>query len=442
MKNHPRMKYTYIGVDSHKDTNTSVVINCFYEKLGEVTFDNVPSAFDKFLETVHKLKVKGTQLAFGLEDVSQYGKRLKDFLVKKKLLVKHVNAGLVASERKNISAMDKTDSIDALSAARVLINRFNELPDARIQDKYGVLESLVSRRNNVVRLNSNLKNHLHSHLTVTYPSYTKFFEHIDSKSALMFFDKFPCSDLVTGTTVAELEEFLYRYAPVMDCKEKAQHILTVVEKSGSNTLEYQETRNSIVRSAIRQISENLLEIERLDSMILKFMDNFEYNLDSLTGVDVVLSASLVAEIGDIAYFSTPAKLAKYAGISPVTYASGKSDVSFANSRGNRTLNSIFYKIALHCITLSGTTNKRILNPIMYEYYQKKLSEGKTKRMALKCVQRRLVNIVWSMMTNKTSYIAPLPEKYVEPVKENSVADASKQGKKDIKKEKSKNLVTN
>ena len=51
-------------------------------------------------------------------------------------------------------------------------------------------------------------------------------------------------------------------------------------------------------------------------------------------------------------------------------------------------------------------NKKMINPIFYEYYQKKLKEGKTKSQALKCVQRRLLNIIWNMMTYKTEYINP------------------------------------
>jgi hypothetical protein len=35
-----------------------------------------------------------------------------------------------------------------------------------------------------------------------------------------------------------------------------------------------------------------------------------------------------------------------------------------------------------------------------------MSEGKTKRQALKCVQRRLVNIVWAMLKNNEEYVNP------------------------------------
>ena len=102
----------------------------------------------------------------------------------------------------------------------------------------------------------------------------------------------------------------------------------------------------------------------------------------MRGIDTITAANLIAEIGDISKFSTAAKLARYSGVAPVTYASGKTDIQFSNQRGNRTLNSIFYKLAV-AVTMTAGKNKRIVNPFFYDYYNKKLAEGKTKRQALK-----------------------------------------------------------
>lgn len=51
-------------------------------------------------------------------------------------------------------------------------------------------------------------------------------------------------------------------------------------------------------------------------------------------------------------------------------------------------------------------NKKIINPLFYDYNHKKIADGKAKRQALKCVERRLVNIIWGMMTYRTEYINP------------------------------------
>ena len=412
--NHPKMKYTYIGIDSHKDTHCAVLLNCFFEKLGEITFINAPSEFEHFLEQVQKLKLKGTKPAFGLEDVSAYGRSLTVFLTGKKQMVKHVNAALVASERKSRNLLHKTDSEDAECAARVLLSRFDQLPDADPQDKYWVLKSLVTRRRSIVKMNTALKNHLHAFISGHYPSYHKFFANIDCKSALVFYDKYPSPSKLAGVTAEELAELLEEHSNKRLRLEKAQQILTCIKKDGNTAIGYQETRDLAVKSTIRQIKANLEEIESIDTILESYIENFDCKLTTMRGIDTVTAANLIAEIGDISKFSTAAKLARYSGVAPVTYASGKTDVQFSNQRGNRTLNSIFYKLAV-AVTMTAGKNKRIVNPFFHDYYNKKLSEGKTKRQALKCVQRRLVNIIWGMMTHKAEYINPPTQVKEKPI---------------------------
>ena len=125
----------------------------------------------------------------------------------------------------------------------------------------------------------------------------------------------------------------------------------------------------------------------------------------MTGIDVVTAAQLLSCIGDIKKFTTSAKLARYAGVAPVSCSSGKKDLQFANQRGNRELHSLFFNLAVRISATVGSTNKAV-NPFFYEYYHRKLSEGKTKRQALKCVERRLVNIIWTMLTYDEEYINP------------------------------------
>ena len=405
------MKWSYVGIDSHKDTHTAVFLDCFFGKTGEIAFGNVPSEFDAFLKEAQKYKVVGTDFAFGLEDVSAYGRALNVFLTEKKQTVKHVNAALVASERKSGSVLHKTDSFDAECAARVLLSRFDELPTADPQDKYWVLASVVARRNSLVKINVALKNHLHALLTDSYPNYKKYFPLVASKTALTFFERYPSPETLTGTTAEGLREFLHQEADSRLSLEKAAEFLNHIGKSGWKPSEYQAEKDFTVKSTVRQIKANVFEIGEVDGLLEKFLKNFDCKLTSMSGIDTVTAARLIAEIGDIRRFPTSAKLAKYAGVSPVTYASGKSDVQYANTRGNRQLNEIFFRIALTLTMAVGKTN-RIVNPYFYHYYRKKLSEGKTKKQALKCVERRLVNILWGMMKNNTEYINP--ETYDEP----------------------------
>jgi transposase len=403
--NHPKMAYTYVGIDSHKATHTAVFLDCFFGKLGEVSFANMPSGFPAFLKEANKLKMDGTEFLFGLEDISVYGRTLMVFLTDNGQKVKHVNALLVARERKNQTITQKTDSVDAECAARVLLSKFDELPDTTPNNKYWLLRSLVVRRDFVVKTNSSLKNHLHSILTPHYPNYSEFFPNIDSDASLAFFMRYPSPSTLECTALEELAEFLREASNnhVGNGKSGRNRAKEILDTLQNTTVPFQEIRDETVRSTIRQIQANSQEIERLETSIVAFLKEFDCTLTSMNGIDAVCAAQLLSCIGDITKFSTPAKLARYSGIAPVTYASGKKDLQFANQRGNRELNSIFHQLALRLIS---TNHGRARNPFFYEYYHRKISEGKTKRQALKCVARRLVNIVWTMLANNEEYVNP------------------------------------
>jgi len=405
--NHPKMSYTYVGIDSHKDTHTAVFLDCFFEKLGEIKFDNLPSKFPMFLTEAEKFRMKGTAFLFGLEDTSMYGRSLAVFLTDNGQQVKHVNAMLVARERKNQTITQKTDSIDAQCAARVLLSKFSELPDADPDDRHWILKTIVMRRAFIIKNNSSLKNHLHSILTQHYPHYRTLFPTMDSNVSLAFFMRYPSPSTLVGTTVEELADFfraasLGKFGFGRTPAERAGMILDTIEDT---TVPLQEIRDEAVRSTIRQIQFNLAEIKQLEATLAKVLAGFNTTLTSMNGMDTVSAAQMLSCIGDIKRFSTPAKLARYAGIAPVTYASGKKDKQFSNQRGNRELNSIFHMLAIRHIAVVRNSHE-IKNPFFYEYFHRKVSEGKTKRQALKCVERRLVNIIWSMLTHGKEYINP------------------------------------
>jgi hypothetical protein len=89
-------------------------------------------------------------------------------------------------------------------------------------------------------------------------------------------------------------------------------------------------------------------------------------------------------------------------VSPITYSSGETDKQKRNRQGNRKLRSILFNLSVRQIQVVRGT-KEPQNPIMYEYYQRKISEEKTKSQALVYIARRLVNIIFAMMKHKTSY---------------------------------------
>ena len=405
---HPKMQYTYIGIDSHKDTHTAVFLDCFYEKLGKIVFDNTVNAFSAFLSDAETFKQGGTTFMFGLEDVSAYGRALAVFLRDNNQPIKHVNAYLVARERKNHTFTEKTDSVDAECAARLLISKFGRLPDATDDEQYWLLRTLVVQRDFIMQSNVRLKSYLHNLLTQDFPSYHKFFYGIECKSAFAFFMKYPSAGTLKGVTEEDLGRFLWEHSQGLLSIERAREIL----QATNTNAKVHEARNMTVQSTLRQYHFHMKELEQTENALAKTFEQFGTTLTSMAGLDVVTASQLLSCIGDIRKFPTPAKLARYAGIAPTTYASGKKDTQYANTLGNRELNCHFYRLAVR-LTVTyeskrGTDDSkcRAINPFFYEYLHRKMSEGKTKRQGLKCVMRRLVNILWTMLHNNEEYINP------------------------------------
>ena len=51
--------YIYVGIDLHKETHTAVMIDCYNQKLGEITFPNRPADFPKLVAKVKKCNTDG-----------------------------------------------------------------------------------------------------------------------------------------------------------------------------------------------------------------------------------------------------------------------------------------------------------------------------------------------------------------------------------------------
>ncbi|MDF3553662.1 IS110 family transposase [Bacillus cereus] len=405
---HNRQNYLYVGVDLHKEHHTAVIINCWQEKLGEIQFDNKPSAFSKFLLEVETYVSAGITVVFGLEDVGGYGRALAKYLVDHEQVVKEGNPALSFLERKSHVTTQKSDSWDAECVARILINKLNQLPDAKPNDLFWSIQQLVSTRNALVKAQSALKNQLHIQLNHHYPSYKKFFSELDGKTALAFWQQYPSPFCLEGANIKQLTAFLLDVSNNTCSVKKASDILKLVKEDGQTMKEYQETRDFLVRIIVRDIEFKKKEMKYIERELKRLVNLLDYQLETMPGIELVTASALIAEIGDVRRFPNANKLARFAGIAPVYFGSGGKGKTHKSKQGNRALHALFYNLAVQQVQVAKGS-KLPRNPVFHAYYQKKLKEGKTKGQALVCIMRRLVNIVYGMMKYKTAYELPVVE---------------------------------
>ncbi len=126
--------------------------------------------------------------------------------------------------------------------------------------------------------------------------------------------------------------------------------------------------------------------------------------NTIPGVSDTTVAKLLSEIGDIRRFPNADKLANFAGIATVNFSSAGKGDDKPSKQGNRRLQGTIYFLAIQMIQLSSNGLQR--NPAFYAYYQRLLARGKTKPQALILISRRLINIIYGMLKNKTEYVMP------------------------------------
>jgi transposase len=191
-----RHRFLYVGMDIHKDNHTAIATNCFGQNLLELAISNSEQDFDDLVARVERLsKTKNLKPIFGLEDSYGYGLRLAKHFYKKGLLVKMIAPVLVDRERQYETHPEKSDSLDALGVAKVLIQRIDRLPNYSLSKNDEIsknIKELTLDREFLVKEQGRLKNQLHRLLHKTHNSeYRTKFKDPFSLKALKYWRRCP-----------------------------------------------------------------------------------------------------------------------------------------------------------------------------------------------------------------------------------------------------------
>ncbi|MBM7558122.1 IS110 family transposase [Halanaerobacter jeridensis] len=184
--------HLFVGVDTHKNQHTAVVINCFHKKLETVETPNNPSDFKDFVSKLQNITPNQETLLFGLEDTQGLGRSLAQWLVNKGYQVKEVNPALTKRERKHSPNPDKSDAIDAEAIANVLLSNWDNLPQVRKDANFKAIKELNNYLQSLIKQRTQLKNQLHDLIHQQFPNYKEFFSNpFSGKTALAYWEKFP-----------------------------------------------------------------------------------------------------------------------------------------------------------------------------------------------------------------------------------------------------------
>jgi len=333
-----------IGIDPHKKTHTAVAAADTGRPLDDVTVPARHKGHERLLEWARGL---GLERVFAIEDCRHVSGSLERFLIERGEKVVRVPPKMMAGARRSARVAGKSDPIDALAVSHAAL-RTPELPEAHLDGPERELRMLLDHREDLVNERTRIEGRLRWHLHDIDPS---IFVPLRSMGAFKWLDK--------------LDEIL-------------------VQRD-------QTVQVEIARELVEDCYRLSRRANRLQKRIEQIVVERHGPLLEIPGVAALTAAKLVGEIAGIERFANDGKLAVHAGVAPLQASSGNRQRHRLNRRGNRQLNAAFHRIAVTQIRC---------HPPARDYVERKMSEGKTKREAIRCLKRQLVRVVFTTMRSE------------------------------------------
>jgi transposase len=126
-------------------------------------------------------------------------------------------------------------------------------------------------------------------------------------------------------------------------------------------------------------------------------------LTDLHGIGPSGAARLLAGVGEVTRFPAKAHFASWDGTAPTGASSGDQVRHRLPGAGNRQINRVLHIMAV--VQLRTDTKGR-------RYYDRKVAAGKTKMEAMRCLKRRLSDIVYKQMRDDAQRVATGPGGHV------------------------------
>ena len=329
-----------IGVDPHKGSHTAVAVDAGERSLAELRVRSGPKQLERLLRWAERFPER----TWAVENATGLGYLLAQQLVAAGERVLDVQPKLAARVRLLATeSTNKNDPHDALSVA-VAALRSPAPKQVGVEDHAAVMKLWARRHRNLSSSRTQVACRLHAVLC----------------------------DLVAGGVPDEI------YA------RKAAELLTQVEPDSAIAaarVELAEELLEDLRRVDRQLAESKKRLEQVVAASATTIDVF--------GVGPVVAATVVGLTGDIARFPTRDRFAAFNATAPIEVSSGGRKVWRLSRRGNRTLN--------HAIHMAAVTQLRFRHSPGRGYYDRKITEGKTPKEALRALKRRISDALWVAM---------------------------------------------
>jgi transposase len=333
-------KGVIIGVDPHKMSVTIEVVDTNEQLLGSGRFDTDKAGYAAMQRYVRQWPER----TWAVEGANGAGRPLAQRLVENGEYVVDVPAKLAARVRLFDTGHNrKTDALDAHSIAVVAV-RTTGLRVVAEDGELEALRMLTDRRDELARQRVQTVNRLQRLLSELLPGQRK-------------------RDL----SAAQAKTMLAGVRP----------------------------RDIAGKTRRRMAAEEIADLVAVDAKLKKIKAELKVKvlargsrLMDIYGVGPAGAARVLADVGDVARFADRNRFASWTGTAPLDASSGEQNRHRLSRAGNRRMNHMLHIAAI--VQIRHDTEGRA-------YYRRKLAAGKTPMEALRCLKRRLSDVVYRQL---------------------------------------------
>jgi len=330
-----------IGVDPHKLSATIEVLDGQEKVLGGGRFGTDRDGYRQMLAAGRRWP----QRVWAVEGSNGIGRHVAQRLVADGESVVDVPAKLSARARVFSTGHGrKTDATDAHSIAVVAV-RTSTLAEVAVDGELVALRLLADRRDELAGARTRTANRLHRLLLELIPA----------------------------------------GAPRFLSATQAKALLATVRPRDVAS----RTRRQLAAELLADIVVLDRKLKDSDRRLTEAVNATGTGLPGLYGIGPVGAARILGDVGNIARFRSKAHFASWTGTAPIDASSGQQQRHRLSRAGNRRLNRVLHIMAI--VQIRHDTEGRA-------YYRRKLAAGKTPMEALRCLKRRLSDVVFRQLT--------------------------------------------
>lgn len=385
-----------VGIDIGKNKHTFSII---YKGTGEIL--SSPAVFDNnqigFLYLIKKLSnYAKSELLIGMEDTGHYHFALLKYLLDNRYTVALINPTTTDLTRKIQGGITKNDPLDSLTICDVIDSNQRKKPYRITKvNRFDLYEQKqLTRHHHNLKEELNLyKNRLQKCIDIVFPEFNSLFR---SKYGIVYMNVLKTFASAENIAAADIRTI----RKCFECKGRGKHIslsaeqLKAVAKTSIGIPSVSEEIQ--IRHLVCQIEMIEGQLSEIDKKIEEFSLQNNSPILSIPGISHFSGTSILAELGDICNYTKAPQIIKFAGVAPYHYESSQFTAPHTTitKKGSRYLRKTLYQIILPVINH---------NKVFTAYYNKKLAEGKGHRCAQGHCVRKLLRIIYHLLSTGQTF---------------------------------------